>query len=54
MFDWKKISYKFFIGAKPLRIWLKKLDGIIKIYDRIRYLVLLVPEICNAIYDRTN
>ena len=36
------ISYKTFIGSKPLRIWFDKVDGIIKIYDNgIRYLVIL-------------
>ena len=36
------ISYKTsFIGSKPLRIRFKEIGGFIKIYDRIRYLVLL-------------
>ena len=29
------------MGEKPLRIWLDKIDGFIKIGDEIRYLVLL-------------
>ena len=28
------------MGSKPLRIRLYKIDGFIKIYDRIKYLVL--------------
>ena len=48
------ISYKTFIGAKPLRIWFDKIDGCIKIYGGIRYLVLFAPERYNAIYDRIN
>ena len=31
------ILYKTFMGAKPLRIRLDKIDGFIKIYDGIRY-----------------
>ena len=34
------ILYKRFMDAKPLRIRFNKVDGIIKIYDRIRYLEL--------------
>ena len=34
------ISYKTFMGAKPLRIRFDEIDGFIKIYDGIRYLVL--------------
>ena len=37
------------MGKKPLRIWLDKIDGFIKIDDEIRYLVLLRY---NEIYDR--
>ena len=39
-----EISYKTFMGAKPLRIRFDEIDGFIKIYDGIRYLVLLGPE----------
>ena len=34
------ISYKTFTGAKPLSIMVDETDAFIKIYDRIRYLVL--------------
>ena len=41
------------MGSKPLRIWFDKIDGLIKVYDGIRYLVLLghswYDEICNSI-----
>ena len=47
------ISYKTtFMGSIPLRIRFDKIDGFIKIYDGIRYLVLfsyLYDEICNRI-----
>ena len=36
-----KISYKTFMGEKPLYIWFNKMDGFIKIYNGIKYLVLL-------------
>ena len=42
------------MDAKPLRIRFDKVDGIIKIYNGIRYLELFGPRIYNAIYDRTN
>ena len=45
------ISYKNFMGAKPLRIRVDKIDGFIKIYDGTRYLVLFGPERYDAIYD---
>ena len=32
------------IGAKPLRIRFDKVDGFIRVYDGIRYLVLFDPE----------
>ena len=48
------ISYKTFINAKPLHIWFEKIDGFIKIYDGIRYLILFASERYNAIYDRIN
>ena len=35
------ISYKTFMGKNPLRIRFDKMDGFIKIYGGIRYLVLL-------------
>ena len=34
------ISYRTLTGAKPLRIRLNKIDGFIKIHNKIRYLVL--------------
>ena len=37
-----------------MRIWLEKIDGFIKIYDKIRYLVLFALERYNAIDDRIN
>ena len=47
------ISYKTtFMRSIPLRISFDKIDVFIKIYDRIRYLVLfcyLYDEICNNI-----
>ena len=46
------ISYKNFMGAKPLRIRVDKIVGFIKIYDGTRYLVLFGPERYDAIYDR--
>ena len=38
------ISYKTFIGTKPLCIRFDEIDGFIKVYDRIRYLVLFGTE----------
>ena len=46
------ISYKTFIGAKPLGISFDEIDGFIKIYDRTRYLVLFGPEQYGTIYSR--
>ena len=40
------------MGAKPLRIWFEKIDGFVKIYDRIRYLALFASERYNVIYNR--
>ena len=48
------ISYKTFMGAKPLHIRFDKVNRIIKIYDGIRYLEIFGPRIYNAIYDRIN
>ena len=36
------ISYKTFMGSIPLRIRFDEIDGFIKIYNRVRYLVSLV------------
>ena len=38
------VSYKTSTGAKPLRIRFDEIDGLIKIYDRIRYLLLFDYE----------
>ena len=35
-----------------MRIWLDKIDGIIKIYDGTRYLTLFGTKNYEAIYDR--
>ena len=47
------ISYKSLIGAKPLRIMFDKIDRVISVYNRTRYLVLFGAEkfdiICNRI-----
>ena len=48
------ISSKTFMGVKPLCIWFKKVDGFIKTYDGITYLVSFVSERYNAIFDRTD
>ena len=45
------ISYEAFMGAKPLRIRLDEIDGFIKIYDGIRYLVLFCPGWYDEIYN---
>ena len=46
------ISYKTFMGAKPLRVRFDKVDGIIEIYNGTRYLELFGPRIYNAIYNK--
>ena len=46
------ISYKTLIGAKPLPIRFDKLERLIRVYGRTRYLVLFVPEKNKAIYNR--
>ena len=40
------------MGAKPLPIRFNKIDGFIKIYDGIRYLVLFDHGWCDEICDR--
>ena len=47
------ISYKSFMGAKLLLIRFGKIDGFIKTYGGIRYLVLFTSERYDKIYDRT-
>ena len=39
---------------KTIAYLVQKIDGFIKIYGGIRYLVLFAPERYNATYDRTN
>ena len=46
------ISCKTSISSKPLWIRFDKIDGFIRIYDGSKYLVLLGPEIYDAIYNR--
>ena len=46
------ISNKTLAGAKPLRVRFNKIDGFIKIYDEIRYLVLFDCSCCDEICDR--
>ena len=46
------ISYKTLIDPKPLRIRFNKINGLIRIYDRTRYLTLFGHENYDAIYDR--
>ena len=46
---WEKIlasniSYKNFVGAKRLPIRFDKIDGLIRVYDGTRYLVLFGSE----------
>ena len=36
----------------PLRITFDELDGFIKVYDGIKYLVLFGGGFCDRIYDR--
>ena len=46
------ISYEASIGSKPLRIRFEKIDGIIRIYDRNRYLTLVGTKTYDTIYDK--
>ena len=46
------ISYKAMIGVKPLHIRFNKIDGFIRVYDGIEYLVLFGPEKHVAIFQR--
>ena len=46
------ISYKYFIGSKPLPIRFNKIDEFIRIYDETGYLVLFGSEKYDAIYNR--
>ena len=46
------ISYKTLIGANSLRIRFNKIDGFIRVFDKIRYLVLFEAEKYDLIYNR--
>ena len=46
------ISYRTLIDSKPLHIKFNKTDGLIRVYDGIRYLVLFCPEKYDTIYNR--
>ena len=46
------ISYKTFIGAKPLCIRSDKIDRFIRVYDGSRYLVLFRGEKYDFFYNR--
>ena len=48
-----EISCKTLMGAKPLGIWLDEIDGFIKTYDGIRYLVLFTSKRYDEIYKKT-
>ena len=43
------VLYKTLIGAKPLCIIFDKVNEFIRDFDRMKYLVLFSPEICDAI-----
>ena len=45
-------SYKALIGSKPLRIRFNKIDGILRIYDWSRYLILFGNKKYDAIYNK--
>ena len=44
---------KTLFGLKPLSIRFDKVDGFVRVYEGVRYLVLFGPEKCDAIYDKT-
>ena len=46
------ISYKTFMGEKPLRIRCDRIDGFIKVYDGTRYLVIFDFWLFDEIYKR--
>ena len=48
----QEILYKSLMGEKPLRTRFNKIDGFIKIYDEIRYLLLYYYERYNVNNDR--
>ena len=47
-----EILYKSLMVEKPLRTRFNKIDGFIKIYDGMRYLLLYYYERYNVNYDR--
>ena len=46
------ISYETLVGPKPLRIRVDEIDGFIRIYYGIRYLILFGSDKYDAIYNR--
>ena len=46
------ISYKTLFGSKPLHIRIDDVEGFLRVYDGIRYLVLFGSETYDAIYSR--
>ena len=46
------ILYKTLIGTKPLGIRFNKVDGFMRVYDEIRYLILFGEEKYDFIYKR--
>ena len=40
------------MGAKPLHIRFDKIDGLIKIHDKIRYLFLFDYSYCDKTFDK--
>ena len=46
------ISYETLVGPKPLRIRFDEIDGFIRIYYGIRYLILFGSDKYDAIYNR--
>ena len=46
------ISFKILIGANSLRIKFNKIDEFIRVFDKIRYLVLFEAEKYDLIYNR--
>ena len=46
------VSYKTFFGSKSLPVRFDEVSGFTRIYDEIRYLLLLAPENHDAIYNR--
>ena len=46
------MTFKTSTGAKPLRIRFNEIDGLIKILNKIRYLVLFDYSYCDKICDK--